>query len=344
MLTRLLKALTVILAWQISSALILLSLLMIAGVLFFGSLAVLMRAPLASSGISNEDQRVAYSVVDGRKELGMGNIIVEIPMKGNIARGNSGDNPLEAPGCYERILSDLDKISADDRVRAVIIRVNSPGGSVTDSDYLHYKLKSFRDRTHLPLYAFYESVAASGGVYSTACANVIMASPTCITGSIGVIMGAVDVKEFLGKIGVNAESYTSGRLKDMSSIFRKDTEEEEALFRGMIEEMFDRFLNIVVEGRGTKVDRDQIIALQGSFFLPEKAKSVGLIDEIGQIDELYERIRKDLSCPEVPIVQVRQRGAMGDILSLLSAKVTSAFAKNLSNTVETGLRVPNFSL
>ena len=220
--------------------------------------------------------------------------VLQIPMAGIIMKQEPEFFLDEAVGPYERLIGDLKKAKKDKKVKAVLIVVNSPGGSVSVCDRMLEAINKFKEKTKLPVYAYYEDVAASGGVYTTVACDYIMASPTCITGSIGVIMGGMNIMGLMEKIGVKEQVYKSGELKDMGSGTRAGSSEEKKLLQDMVNQLFDRFVDIIVEGRGEKVKREDVIALKGAFFLPKKALENGLIDEIGSYDEIVAKIRKDL--------------------------------------------------
>ena len=121
----------------------------------------------------------------------------------------------------------IDKAEADDNVRALIVRIVSPGGAVSSSDQIHHYINRFKNRTGKPVLGFMQSVAASGGYYSAVACDEIMAEPTVITGSIGVIMNYMVVKELLEeKLGINPVTIKSGKHKDWPSMFNETTDEQ----------------------------------------------------------------------------------------------------------------------
>lgn len=220
--------------------------------------------------------------------------ILEIPIKGIIFRNNTEQFLKEPKGAFERFKDDLNQASSDPLVKAIILKVNSPGGSVSACDELYYLLKEFKSKNQIPIYAHYQGVSASGGVYCSVLSDFIMAEPTCMTGSIGVLMESMNIENLFSKLGVQSKNFKSGSHKDMGSMFREDSKEEEQLFKNMVDNLFNRFVDIIIEGRKEKVIRDDIIDLQGSVFLAKKAKNTGLIDQIGFLPQLYKKIRSDL--------------------------------------------------
>ena len=136
-----------------------------------------------------------------------------------------------------RVREELEKAAQDRKLKAVVLKINSPGGTVTASDILYHELDDFRRRTKLPMVAVMMDVAASGGYYIALAADTIVAHPTSVTGSIGVIMVTVNADGLLQKIGVTAAAIKSGPYKDMGSPLRALTPEERAIFQSVIDDL-----------------------------------------------------------------------------------------------------------
>ncbi len=179
----------------------------------------------------------------------------------------------------------LDRAARDKRVRAVVVRINSPGGGVTASDLMHAELQRFRQRTHKPVIACLLDVAASGGYYIACAADRIFAHPTTVTGSIGVIMIAPEFSGTMQKLGVRVNVIKSAELKDAGSFFRAMNPTDRAVFEQMIAQMYERFLEVVRRGRpGIPPERLRELA-DGRVYLAPAAQDHGLIDEIGTIED-----------------------------------------------------------
>jgi len=165
-------------------------------------------------------------------------------------------------------------------VKAVVLRVNSPGGTVTASDIIYRELMLFRERTKVPVVAVMMDVAASGGYYLAMATDAILVHPSTVTGSIGVIMLTVNAKGLLEKVGVEANAITSGPRKDMGSPFRTMTSEEKAIFQGVIDSFYQRFLTVVQEGR-PELSADQIKKLADELAaLPRLLGLLCLLEEL----------------------------------------------------------------
>jgi len=275
------NALKMLLIWQICN------------VLFFLSLFILIGILGVALGPAVDPLNDQHNIINEGASTS-DEYILQIPMTGIIMKHEKQSVFDETVGPYERIVADLKVAEEDDNVRAVLIVVNSPGGSVSVCDRLHQIIVDFKEKTKIPVYAYYESVAASGGVYTTVSSDYIMAAPTCVTGSIGVIMGGINVIDLMDKIGVKEQTYKSGAHKDMGSGSRESTAEEKKLIQGIVDQLFARFVDIIIEGRKEKVVRENIVNLKGAFFLPTRALENGLIDEIGSYEQIVKKIRVDL--------------------------------------------------
>ncbi|MFH1746853.1 MAG: signal peptide peptidase SppA [Planctomycetota bacterium] len=193
--------------------------------------------------------------------------------------GVSGENPVAL------FKEKLDRAARDKRVRAIVLRINSPGGGVTASDLMYTELRKFRQRTGKPVIACFLDVAASGGYYLACAADRIFAHPTTVTGSIGVIMLAPEFSDTMQKIGVRMNVIKSGALKDAGSFFRTMNVEDRAVFETMIEQMYQRFLEVVRSGR-PDIPANQLLALaDGRVFLAPDALKYKLVDEIGTLED-----------------------------------------------------------
>src|SRR5882672_776718 len=166
----------------------------------------------------------------------------------------------------------LKLVEADADVKAVIVRIDSPGGDVTTSDILYHELAGFKTRRKIPVVAAFMGVAASGGYYLASAADVIVAHPTTITGSIGVISLHVSLAGLLEKIGVKVEALKSGINKDMGSPFRAMTDDDKKLLQTLIDQFYARFVTVVAKGREGRLTEDQVRKLaDGRVYTAEQA-------------------------------------------------------------------------
>jgi protease-4 len=218
------------------------------------------------------------------------------------------DGIIPQPNVLATFKEELTKASKDEKVKALVVRINSPGGTVNASDILYHELKTFKANKKIPVIASMMDVAASGGYYLAMATDTIIVHPSTVTGSIGVIMLTVNAKGLLEKVGVEASAITSGPRKDMGSPFRTMTPEEKAIFQGVIDSFYQRFLTVVQEGR-PQLSAEQIKKLaDGRIYSGDQAKAAGLVDDIGYLDEAIDLAKKKASLTEARIVTYRRHG------------------------------------
>lgn len=222
-----------------------------------------------------------------------GDKILLLPIQGIIT--SAIDDSRFGPGtCIaERIQEQLRLAAKDKKIKAIILEIDSPGGGVTASDIIYQSIKSFKQsHPDIPIIALMKDTAASGAYYIAMATDHVMAHPTTITGSIGVISVFIILEDLLGKIGVQTVVIKSGQAKDVGSPFRKMTDEEKEYLQKIIDEMYQRFLGIVVEGRKDVLDRDKIKALaDGRIMTGQEAHAQKLVDEIGYLDDAIKKVK-----------------------------------------------------
>ncbi len=231
------------------------------------------------------DQSLKETQIERDKGMFVSDKIVVIDVDGILLnkQQNSfmrqGDNPVST------FLEKLDKAAGDDDVKAVVLRVNSPGGSVAASDMMYHSLVEFKRKTDKPVIACMLDVAASGGYYLACGCDGIMAQPSCVTGSIGTIMQTFSVAGTMEKIGITAVAIKSGNMKDMGSPLHELSEEEQVLLQQIIDRFYEQFLGVVENGR-PKLDKAELRQLaDGRVFTAAQAHEEGLIDRIGYADD-----------------------------------------------------------
>jgi protease IV len=237
-----------------------------------------------------------------------------------------------------RVREELEKAEADDQVRAVVLRINSPGGTVTASDVLFHEITRFKERRKVPVVASILDVGASGGYYVALAADRIFAHPTTVTGSIGVLMLTVNASGLLEKIGVSASYVTSGAFKDMGSPFRALRPEERALFQDLIDGFYGRFVGLVAQSR--KIDEARVRAFaDGRIYTAGEALSLGLIDQVGYLEDAIAAARSAAGLTEARVVIYhRPRQYRATIYSSTDAPPVSAGLPDLARMVVSGPR------
>ena len=195
-------------------------------------------------------------------------------------------------GMVARLREELDRARKDDQIRALLLRINSPGGTVTASDILYDELRRFKQEQRIPVVAQMMGVAASGGYYVAMAADEIVAHPTTVTGSIGVIWSNVSFAGLMEKIGIEDQTITTGAYKDAGSMLRRMTPDERAQLQSVLDDMFARFREVV--GRGRKnLSAEQIAELaDGRIYSANQALENGLIDRIGGLQEAVARAER----------------------------------------------------
>ncbi len=183
--------------------------------------------------------------------------------------------------------------------RAILLLINSPGGTVYESDATWKLLKEYREKTKRPVYAYCERLCASGGYYIASGAQNIAANRNSLVGSIGVIGGSfVDARGLMEKLGVSIDVIHSGKNKLMGSPYAPPTDEQKAIMQSISDEAYHQFVGVVAEGRG--VAPDQILPLaDGRIYSAQQAKNNGLIDEVMDFESYKNKIKKDLKAPDM---------------------------------------------
>jgi protease-4 len=208
-------------------------------------------------------------------------------------------SPGENPTAY--LLEQLDKARRDPAVKAVILRINSPGGAVTASELMHHEVSRFR-AAGKPVVAMLLDVAASGGYYVACASDEIVACRSTVTGSIGVIMQTFDLTGTLGKIGAKAEAIKSGPQKAAGSPFERLTPEQRAVFEKMVDQMYQQFVDVVAKGR-PNLSRERITQLaDGRVYLAPEALELGLIDAIGGMEDAYAKAKSRAGVKQARLV------------------------------------------
>ncbi|MDH4016624.1 MAG: signal peptide peptidase SppA [Actinomycetota bacterium] len=184
-----------------------------------------------------------------------------------------------------RVVEQLDRARDDDDVRAVLLRVDSPGGSASASDDVYRALLAFKQERGLPMVAQFMGLAASGGYYVAMASDEIRAVPTSVTGSIGVLFMGISFEGLMDKLGVTDQTVTGGEHKDAGSFLRDMTPEEQAHMQSVVDDLHDRFKAVVAAGR-PKLDEEAIAAAaDGRVYSAPQALELGLIDGISPIED-----------------------------------------------------------
>lgn len=235
-------------------------------------------------GLSPEDQKLTSTVVseDGHwfsdkvAVIDVSGLIINAPRPGLIQRG---ENPVSE--LHEK----LQAAASDPSVKAVVLRLNTPGGGVTASDVMYREVQRFKQTTGKPVVALLMDVTASGGYYLACSADRIVTYPTSVVGSIGVIVQTLSVKPALAKIGIQAEALTSGKNKEAGSPLSTLTDDHRQVLQGLVDDFYARFVNIVRQAR-PNIPPDMFDDLTDGRVIPgDQAVKLGLADAVGDIHD-----------------------------------------------------------
>lgn len=222
---------------------------------------------------------------------------------------------VEDESTVARVEAELTAAADDQRVRAVVLRVNSPGGGVTASDDIHGQLLRFKRDTRLPVIAALADTAASGGYYVACAADRIVAHPTTVTGSIGVILLSLDLEGLMAKIGVRNETYKAGAHKDLLSPLRAPTSEERRIVQGVLDHMHARFIDVVRAGR-PGLDTARLAEItDGRIFDAPTAQRLGLVDDIGSVHDALALAMRSAGLTEATVIRYRRRGESAETVA-----------------------------
>jgi protease-4 len=180
----------------------------------------------------------------------------------------------------DTILKQLRKFRKKSSIKAIVLRINSPGGAVAPAQEIYREIQKIKKKKSVV--ASMETVGASAAYYIASSADRIVCSQGTITGSIGVIMMLPQIQKVIERIGVDVNIIKAGKYKDIGSAVRPLTDEERSILESFASEIHEQFISDVAAGRKGKIDRDKLVSVaNGSFFTGEKAKELGLVDSIG---------------------------------------------------------------
>jgi protease-4 len=214
----------------------------------------------------------------------------------------------------QQTIGDLKKFGESPSVKAIVLRIDSPGGGVVPSQEIHNAVRRIRAKNNKTVVASMGTVAASGGYYIAVATDRIMANPGTLTGSIGVIMELANVEGLLKKIGVESIVVKSGQHKDIGSPFRQMSEEDRRILQTVMDDVHAQFIEAVAEGRSLKVADVQPLA-DGRIFTGRQAKSQHLVDELGDLEDAIKLAAELAGIEGEPkVVEPRKRFSIRELL------------------------------
>ncbi len=242
--------------------------------------------------------------------IGVVNIVGEIQ-----ASSNSGLSSSSGEYDHDLYMNYIDQMMEADNNKGILLYVDSPGGTVYESDELYLKLMEYKKTTGRPIYAYFATEACSGGYYISMAADKIYANRNCWTGSIGVIISLVNCKELYDKIGLKEIDITSGDNKAMGSAGLDMTKEQQDILQSLVDECYDQFVDIVSDGRN--MDKKTVKKLaDGRLYSAKQAMDNGLVDAIGSLEEEKGMILEELGINDITWFEPESNG-LGIFSSLL---------------------------
>jgi protease IV len=253
--------------------------------------------------LETESKKPLKEVILQGKEAGK---VLILPVRGFLSNAPKKDLLRERAGTVQEVVSQLRLAEKDQEIKALLLEINSPGGSITASDILYHEIMAFKKRTNIKIVAALMDVAASGGYYIALPADSITAHPTSITGSVGVIFNNPKVAGLMDKLGLGVEVSKSGQEKDIGSPFRPSTPEEQKIFQELTDKLGRRFLNLVAKHRQMEAKALTNIA-SARIYLAEEALELKLIDRIGYLDDAISEAKALAGLPQEAKVVVYRR-------------------------------------
>ena len=267
---------------------------------------------LSLGDLSVKETTYQESVVE---EGSSGNKILIIDVDGVISSGDGSSESMVL-----RIRKQLREVRQSPHVLGVLLKINSPGGGVTASDQIYEEVMKTK-AAGKKIVVFMDEVAASGGYYIACGADQVLATPTTITGSIGVIISSVNVTGLMDKIGVKSQVFKSGDFKDTLSMAREMREDEKRFVQDLVDESYQRFISLVSKGRGISIEtlRERKL-IDGRILSGVKAQELGLIDQVGYWDDAVTAVRALVGDPDAALVKAVPDQGLLDMLPLLGIK------------------------
>lgn len=279
-----------------------------------------------SSGISGADG-IAAMGGQTRKKARMSEVlqesgaadqkILQIDLDGVITSMGEVGLLGAALSPVESIKDQLKQAEGDDRIKAVVLRINSPGGEVTASDTLYAAVKELASKK--PVVVYMDSMAASGGYYIACGATKVVANETTLTGSIGVIIDTINYSGLFEKVGLQANTFVSGDFKDSLSGARPMREEERAYVQNLVSQMYERFLGIVSEARGVSKNDLRNGVADGRVVTGKEALEAKLVDQLGYLEDARTLAKELGKAEKASVVKYRREAGFMELFGSASA-------------------------
>lgn len=305
--------------------------------LFGAAVALIITFVFFAAALSSKKDITApasYKVIESTADKKLP-ITADLPVFLNIEiKDIIGTKLLNTETVYKQLEDSRHIKNADSRIKGIILTINSPGGTVVDSDNIYNAIKLYKEKYQIPVYAHVQGLCASGGMYIACAADKIYSNEISLIGHVGVLMKFTNISETLEKIGVKTLTLTKGQGKDDMNMTRPWREGEEQHYRYLMDWMYDRFLNIVTTAR-TNISRDDLINKHGARVYPaDIAQQMGYVDVVSKDSQ---QAIKDLATHTLgqgasyEVIQITKENWVADLLEakapLFSAKIEMPFSQ-----------------
>lgn len=249
--------------------------------------------------------KLVETVVEGRRGPKIALVEIDGMIREGSTRRSLGLVQDESP--VARVRAQLQKAATDGAVKAVVLRINSPGGTATASEILYSEIQHFKARKQVPVVAQLMGTATSGAYYAAMAADIVLAHPTTVTGSIGVIFAGINFTGLMEKLGIENQTITTGPFKDVGSPLRRMAPDERAQVQGVLNDLYQRFLEVVVAGR-PHLTREHITALaDGRVYSATQALANGLVDGIADLPTAIDEAKRRGNLERARVVSYHRR-------------------------------------
>lgn len=278
-----------------------------------GCFLSILSAGAASGGLAGKQGALQSSVWE--EDKGATEKLAMVPIEGVI----TGQHKNYQQSMTDSAIEKIKQATEDESIKGLLLYLNTPGGEVTASDKIYHAAMKFKE-TGRPIVAYMDTVAASGGYYIACAADEIIATETTITGSIGVILGGLNAKDMMDKIGVKSQTFKSGPFKDTLSMSREMREDEKAYIQSLVDATYEKFAGIVSEARDIPVPQLKNGIADGRIFHGTSAKEIGLVDNTGYAEDALNALKKRAGIEKAKTIYYKQEPGLGDLLGMLGAK------------------------
>ncbi|MDO8127413.1 MAG: signal peptide peptidase SppA [Candidatus Brocadiales bacterium] len=262
------------------------------------------------AGAEAPEDKYIEEVVSGSGD----NKIAILPIRGIIRTEPTALLPDDT-ATVESVQERLKHVKKDDKVKAVLLLIDSPGGGITASDVMYNDILKYRKDLGKKVVVLMGDVAASGGYYIAAAADKIIAHPTTVTGSIGVILPLINISDLIHRYGIKDDSITSGPLKDIGSPTRPMTPEEKEILEGIIHDMYERFVSVVAAGRNMPIEKVKTLA-DGRIYTAQQALEDGLVDKLGYLSDAIEQAKELAGLDEALVITYEKKWSLSDLFKI----------------------------